>query len=139
MEEKKMFYILNSKGEPVGVDDALDWGNWFAENYNARRVDLTEFHDEYNTSVSTVFVGIDMSFPVMTENGPLRSDPMVFESMVFSDNPDYDGYQWRYSTRDKAQEGHDYIVQEIYKQQLSNGTRKKLKLNLNFNNPIIEK
>lgn len=134
MEERKMFFILNPRGEPLPVDDAVTWGKWFEENPGLRRVDFTEFKDEFNTVVSTVFIGLDMNLSARKEDG-FYPDPMVFESMVFSDNPDYDGYQWRYSTKDRAQEGHDYIVQEIYKQQLSNGVRKRLKLNFNIINP----
>jgi hypothetical protein len=133
MMMKDIYYILNYKNEVVPAKDHYEWGKWFEENPAKRRVDFTKFHDEFNTEVSTVFVGLAMNAGITSDDGPHR-EPMVFESMVFSDNPDTDGYQWRYSNFDKAQEGHDYLVQEIYKHQLTNGTRKKLKLNLNFNN-----
>ncbi len=93
-------YILIGK-EVKKVDSFADWATKFEKSnclVNVTHID--------NTQVSTVFLGIDHSF--MNEGKPL-----LFETMLFSDNKDLDGRQWRYTTWDEAVEGHNKAVKEV--------------------------
>lgn len=63
-----------------------------------RRVDRTEI--SVDVTVSTVHLVLDHSHG----QGP----PLIFETMVFGGEHDQD--QWRYSTEEQAQAGHDAVV-----------------------------
>lgn len=60
------------------------------------------------TEISTVWLGLDHSFL------PSES-PKIFETMVFSDRKDLDGYMERYSTEQEAIDGHKKICEEMNK------------------------
>lgn len=55
--------------------------------------------------VSTVFLGIDHSFR--------PGKPLLFETMVFTPDPDWQDYQERYSTWSDAEAGHARIVEAV--------------------------
>jgi len=76
-------------GEPIGREE-------FAEMFSdpdKRRVALDTRDD---ITVSTVLLGLDHFWG----EGP----PLIFETMIFGG--DHDNDQWRYSTREEAEEGH---------------------------------
>ena len=59
-----------------------------------------------NVEVSTVFLTMDHSFG--------SGDPILFETMVFGGQ--YDDYQWRYSTYEEAEAGHNeacYLINKV--------------------------
>ena len=62
-----------------------------------RRVAKTEIGD---ISISTAFLGIDHSM--------CKDVPLLFETMVFGGK--YDELQWRYTTWEEAEAGHDKVV-----------------------------
>lgn len=66
-------YILDAQGRPVPEPDTMKWADWFEKNYRNRHV-----KDEMvgTIRVSTVFLGIDYSFPK-------TSGPILWETMVF--------------------------------------------------------
>jgi hypothetical protein len=39
--------------------------------------------------------------------------PLIFETMIFSDDKDYDGYLKRFTSLEEAKKGHDVIVLKI--------------------------
>lgn len=93
----------------VPARSVLDWARWLEEAGEARRVGFTELR---RFSVSTVFLGLDHNF---SESGP----PLLFETMVFENEPTWDAIlqrhiheeaeQWpmsRYSTWAEAEAGH---------------------------------
>ena len=88
-------YILIGK-EPMLVDDLLEWAEWFetADRHVANTVLPS------GVRVSTVFLGIDHSFPPSTEG-----EPILFETMIFGGEDD--SYQERYSTWEEAEAGHE--------------------------------
>lgn len=90
-------YVLDERGEPVPEPDLMAWARWF-EQFDNRRVDRTEIGDVH---VSTVFLATDHNW---LESGP----PILWETMIFGG--DYDGHEWRWTTRAAAQAGHDRIV-----------------------------
>jgi len=60
--------------------------------------------------VSTVWLGLDHSWG----SGP----PLIFETMIFQqDARDDDMYQVRYSTIERAREGHWWAIRWLYRQQ----------------------
>ena len=83
-------YIL--RGHDVVQCTIEEWMKWFETNDDKRRVALTT---QGNVTVSTVFLGIDLTF-----GGP----PLIFETMIFGG--EREGYQKRYSTWLEAEEGH---------------------------------
>ncbi len=60
--------------------------------------------------VSTVWLGIDHSFDYDEFHKPI-----IFETMIFSDNPEYDNDCERYSTEEEAMEGHKRFVEKYSK------------------------
>lgn len=86
-------YVLNAKGEPVEEPELMKWARWCEEGANRR---LAQDKLAGGITVSTVFLGLDHSFG--------GSEPVLWETMIFG-GPE-DQYQERYSTREKALEGH---------------------------------
>jgi hypothetical protein len=84
-------YILLDK-TPVPEPSLSRWGMWM--EIADRRVALSKFGD---VEVSTVFLGIDHNF---WDVGP----PLLFETMIFGGPLDQE--QWRYSTWEEAEAGH---------------------------------
>lgn len=93
-------YILVGH-EPVEEPDLFKWAEWME---NADRHVRETFRDDVR--VSTVFLGLDMSF---LGDGP----PVLFETMVFI-NGSGDEME-RYSTWDEAVEGHQRMVDQVFK------------------------
>lgn len=89
-------YILDQDLEPVPVSP-LEFGEWFEQNDEARRVALTEVGE---AKVSTVFLGIDHQFG--------DREPLLYETMIFGGK--FDGNQWRTPTRAKAIDAHGFAV-----------------------------
>lgn len=87
-----MMYILVDK-EVKQTDDIKEWGENFSNN---RRVAMS--HKD-NLSVSTVFLGIDHNY---FKKGP----PLVFETMVFGGQQDY---QERCATYEEAEKMHKRV------------------------------
>lgn len=95
-----MFYILDEDNQPIKVENASDWANGFEEE--RKRVALDEIN---GVSISTVFLGLDHSHGA--------EKPILWETMCFSHNLDYDQYQERYSSYEEAVEGHKKCVEAV--------------------------
>lgn len=94
-------WILENK-VPKPVDDFEVWCRWAEDRRNVRvALDCIERTDADPVRVSTVFVGIDLSF-----YGP----PLLFESMVFGGPLDLE--QHRYCTWEEAERGHKHLLAE---------------------------
>ena len=91
-------YILD--GHEPKQADLITWAKWFETA--DRKVAGT---GKDNISVSTVFLGLDHRFG---GNGP----PLLFETMVFGGV--HDGDMDRYSTWDKAIEGHRLMCDKVF-------------------------
>ena len=90
------YYILQGH-EPVRVD-LMTWAKWFEV------ADRQVAYDKFNgLEISTVFLGMD-------QNWGFSARPVIFETMVFGCEVEV---QVRYSTWDKAIEGHRIIVEKI--------------------------
>ena len=76
-------YILNKEGKPVPEPNNLKIGE---------------------VRISTVFVGIDLSFP---GEGP----PLLWETRIFGG--EHDGFQEKYSTRKAAIIGHIHAMELV--------------------------
>lgn len=92
-------YILKD-GEPVEELDDLAWAKWMKGADPSIAMTIVG-----EATVSTVFLGIDPN----VHQGP----PLVFETMVFG-GPDDQSCE-RYATKADAVEGHDAIVNRLYK------------------------
>lgn len=92
-------YVLLDK-TPIPEPDIVKWAMWF-ESANRRVA-----HDviENGLEVSTVFIGIDHNYG----DGP----PLLFETML-KRGDDYGPEQWRYSTWEQAETGHNCIVKAL--------------------------
>lgn len=91
----KQYIIDGNKHKEV---DLLTWAKWF-ENTENRRIAYSDSPKGW--SISTVFLGIDHSFG--------EGEEMLYETMVFNSGTELDGEPFRYSTREKAEEGHEEI------------------------------
>ena len=93
-------YILDGH-EAVECPDLTKWAEWME---HADRHVRDTFRDEVR--VSTVFLGLDHSF---SDDAP----PVLFETMVFINGSG--GEMERYSTWDEAEEGHQNMVDKVFK------------------------
>ena len=100
------YYILDENGNPEKKTSLFGWAIWMGEN-NMKRMILKDYPNDH-VMVSTVFLGIDHSLPGDKE-------PLLFETMIFEDGKSWD-YQERYSTREKAIEGHKRAVAFVFKE-----------------------
>lgn len=91
------YYVLD--GHTPRAVSLHDWGMWFINHDEVRRVSFTDVSSE--VSVSTVFLGIDHNF---FGEGP----PLLFETMVFGG--EHDGEEWRTSTWEEAESTHRRAV-----------------------------
>lgn len=88
------YYLLDENKNPYQV--SFEEGLKVYEDMNMKIVQQDRFNDDL--FVSTVFLGLDHSFPTGT------GTPILFETMIFG-GP-YDQYQERYTTYQDALEGH---------------------------------
>ncbi len=100
------YILVNRKVVPVTFDEWLVW----VENTDRdwRRVALHEYN---GVRVSTVFLALDHNWG---DVGP----PIVFETTVVIDEPDYQGQDFemnRYATWDEAILGHLEICNKVFK------------------------
>jgi len=101
VRERPIFYVLNDAGEPVGVDGVLEWAQWF------ETAERTVAYDEIGeSSVSTVFLGLDPLFGFDE-----RAAPVLWETMIFG--AELHRERRRYATRDEALKGHELAVAEL--------------------------
>ena len=102
-------YVLNSRKEPVPIDDLQLWAAVFEDNQIVKQESITELAGLWTPFehpwVSTVFLGLDYNF---SNEGP----PIVFETMIFNGIYDHKE-QWRYSTWDEAMKGHERAVKMV--------------------------
>jgi hypothetical protein len=96
---RSFWYVLDAENRTVAVDDLISWAHW-AEAAN-RHVDWTQITSE--CEVSTVFLGFDHRH---FGDGP----PILFETMIFGGPLDQS--QWRYSSWDDAEAGHNAAVRK---------------------------
>ena len=59
-----------------------------------------------DTILSTIFLGLD-------HNHKKKGEPILFESMIFSDNSRLNAYQKRYTTYEEALIGHNKLIKVI--------------------------
>ncbi len=102
------YYVLNTD-KSVHPVTLIEWANFF-ENTD-RHVRHTTIK-KYNTRISTVFLGLDHGYPQWSGHTN-KYRPVLFETMIFCDDPEYDNYMQRYSTWDEALEGHREVVRMI--------------------------
>lgn len=110
-----LHYIL--KGTKVEKSNNVkEWAEWYekASKDGARIVKQEHIGAYY---VSTVFLGLDHNFGA-------SGDPILFESMVFSDHSEFDLGQEvdcvRYQTYGEALRGHKKLVNEYLEKQSTN-------------------
>jgi hypothetical protein len=86
-------YILEN-GVPVKARSTLEWGRWFEENKDQKRVAYDEMR---GCRISTVFLGMDHNWG----EGP----PILYETRIFGG--EHDEWQERAATREEALQIHE--------------------------------
>ena len=98
-------YILDGK-TPVPCEDLVEWGKWYRNNREARRVARDVISGKL---VSTIFLASDHAVYELGESGPL-----LFETMVFADETNHqDIYMDRCSTWEEAEAMHASVVEMV--------------------------
>jgi hypothetical protein len=92
--ESMLFY--NMEGEQISEDEAAR----LFRDIDYRRVAEDSIGDAH---VSTVLLMLDHDF--------MNDRPVIFETMIFGGK--FDGWQWRYCTREEAVEGHREAVELV--------------------------
>jgi len=95
-----IWYDLDEEKNVVPLPEGK-YPDFSKSNRVVNQTNLSEKGEE--VLVSTVFLGLDHSFGLNKEKGPL-----IFETMIFGGR--YDQYQMRYHTYKEAQEAHYKIV-----------------------------
>lgn len=107
MTTNLFLYVLDADGKPLPCDDIATWGDWFERTRLTRECVIAQDCDEgpngTDTSVSTVFLGIDHGFGV--------GRPVLWETMVFGGQ--LDGLQRRYTSREAALAGHRDVCLQV--------------------------
>jgi hypothetical protein len=105
MTDRPRYFVLDTDGEPLAVEDVELWGQWFETSGPARVVaqDRDEAPGAPAVLVSTVFLALDHSFG--------DGDPVLWESLVFG-GP-LDGTMTRYTTRRAALDGHQRLCRDV--------------------------
>jgi hypothetical protein len=96
------WYILDNKNKPV-LKDVLEAAKWLDEN-PSRKIVKQEYVD--NIHISTVFLGLDHSWPWNKDKTPI-----LWETMIFGG--EHDEYQKRYTSYEDALEGHQEAVELV--------------------------
>jgi hypothetical protein len=120
------YYKLNENNEPVPCS-VSEMGRLFGNN----TIRKTDVDDGYKTHVSTVFLGIDHSYS--------NSKPVLFETMIFSQNEAIDDYQKRYTSYQDAVDSHNAIVELLKGKKSEPYIAKSQKRTLFFVNLNLEK
>lgn len=98
------YYILDDDGQPVPVDDVMEWARWMEQHHDDRVVQQDYIETAKGTALlSTVFLGLDHSFGGRT--------PILWETMLFEADG-HGEYQKRYSSREEALETHQALLVE---------------------------
>lgn len=103
-EDSSPFFILKDK-HALRVSSFQEWSPWMATHDNT--VAVTECQ---GVVISTVFLGLAHNFWG-------RQDPLLFETMVFTEGES--GRMNRYCTWDEAEAGHAKFVAALKAQQAS--------------------
>jgi hypothetical protein len=104
------FYKLEGKTTvPVTSEEFFLWAATHPDERHAvvSQVGFKDGSSGDEVSVSTVFLGVNHRFI------PGQA-PLVFETMVFGGT--MDNSQWRYSTWEEAEAGHERVLQQLYKE-----------------------
>lgn len=104
-------YILDDRGNPVECDTLFEWGKWFEESFDKRKVQQDNIRGYF---ISTVFLGVDYNF------GYENDIPILYETMIFKGEETLDFCE-RYATKEEALKRHKEIVDMI-----QSGNEKKL-------------
>lgn len=104
-----MHYLLDENKEPyeVSIEEAVK----LYDDLEMKIVKQDKLDD--GTFISTVFLGMDHGWWDERKNHNYK--PVLFETMIFGG--EYDQYQERYTTYQKALEGHEQAI-KLAKQKL---------------------
>lgn len=100
------YWKLNPDGTVEPCDHVIEWGCWLEANQEARVVAQEEVEAPGGSTfrVSTVFIGLDMSF---------GGEPLLFETMIFGLTSLRERYCERYPSLDAARAGHERACQWV--------------------------
>lgn len=99
------WYILDNNNNPV-AKPVFEAAQWLEDNDHRRTLKRDEIGD---ILVSTVFLGLDHSFPWNEDK-----TPVLWETMIFGG--EHDQYQERYTSHKDALEGHKKALTLITKE-----------------------
>ena len=92
------YYILNKDKTTREAKDFEEFDSNMKENQIVKKTEIGKI------LISTVFLGVNHNYS--------GGEPILFETMIFNDDTEYE-YQERYSTYQKALEGHKKCCQMI--------------------------
>lgn len=93
------YKLVDKVPVPCSIDECI----LFSSNFKDRIIAKDSFD---GVEVSTVFLTMDHSFG--------KGEPILFETMILGGQ--YNDYQWRYSTYEEAEAGHQaacYLINKV--------------------------
>lgn len=112
MRKASMYYTLDRKTGKVTPTDVVNWSiQYDKKDRSLGNTVITNPVTGKEYVVSTVFLGLNHSF---NHHNP----PILFETMIFSKDDDWDNHQIRYSTMFGAIKAHNKIVDLIINNQM---------------------
>ena len=82
--------------------DEITVEQWSALHGDEGYIRVAEDHNaDLTVRVSTVWIGLPQY--------PFTDPPLIFETMIFADDPELDTRMWRYPTEAAALAGHDQV------------------------------
>lgn len=98
---KAVYYVLEKDKSIRKTHDVEEWGRCITD-IETKLVARTELEKDV---VSTIFLGVD--------HGWESKRPILFETMIFSNDGRLDGYCRRYATYDEALQGHKEVSRAV--------------------------
>ena len=110
MADLNFYYYMRENDEVIECN-FYEW-NQLVKNYGKNQVvryETIELDCGTEVEVSTICLRLDHN--LFTKKN--MESPLIFETMLFSDNPYYDGKQRRASTLEQAKKNHSKFIDEI--------------------------
>lgn len=117
MDSYEKYYYYNREQDKV---IECTWDEYLKANLKFRDANTIKW-DKFSLGSVLKYYTIS-TICLMKAHGAIESpiSPLIFETMIFSDDTEYDGYQERHTCLNEAKKRHDEIVLKILRREKIN-------------------